>query len=285
MWPRIAELGGTIDVLREHDVEVDDKVLVPGIEIPNWINSEHPDINADRLQYAIAEMLLWFDHEAAQPEIRETVRRLCSLDNFDIDDDGNMVFKDQEIARLFAKGYLLLATEHWNDPINRVQLHLLIHATQRVITKRRIDWMAEIDKNETRKPDDEAQFSQSQGKIPTLSLDEEGITYRLGPFKNRYVDPLVKTPSGTKRLSEIDHNYLSLLEQQQHIQKMGVVVKLAFAGGFEEAFKEGVRLNDEEFNSIKERSPMTSDQQRRVIERAAVRAKQLSVAAGTLALK
>jgi len=374
MWPRTAELGGTLAVLEKYGISVNNAVMVPGVEIPRWINSHHPDVNVDRLQYAVAEMLLWFDHEEARPEIRETVRQLCSLDNFDIDDNGDVVFIDEKIARLFAKGYLLLSTEHWNDPINRVQLHLLIHATQRAITQRRIDWMGEIDKNETRRPenylmgvdqdiidaletgpgksddftfairntlypvamqerqryidyklgeytvfllDDKARdypseylsprrvefgppssqvevvvemskkdtAGQSQLKLPTLDLEEEGITYRLSPLKNRFIDPLVKTSKGTERLSAIDPNYASLLKQQQQIQKMGVVVRLAFAGGFEEAFKSGVKQNDREFSRIKKRSPMTDDQQRRVIEMAAERAKRINIDLGTLVLK
>lgn len=375
IWPRIAELGGTLDVLNKYGIKADKNILIPGVEIPKWINSSHPDVNVDRLQYAVTELLLWFDHDAAPPEIRQTVRRLCSLDNFEIEDDGQMIFKDEEIARLFAKGYLLLSTEHWNDPINRVQLYLLIHATQRAITQRRIDWMSDVDKNETRKPenylmgidqdfvdaletgpgkaddftyairntlyagsmeerqryidyrmgqyasfllDDKARnypseflspkrvdfgppssqvevqvepyedgelLKETSLKIPTLNLNEEGITWRLSPLKNRFVDPLVKTPKGVKRLSQIDRNYARLLEEQQRIQKMGVVVRLAFAGGFEQAFKEGIKQNDEEFNRVKERTPMTEDQQRAVIEMAGRRATELAQESGTLELK
>lgn len=379
IWPRIAELGGTIGVLDKHGIELNKEARVPGIELPPWLASSHPDVNLDRFQYAVTELLLWFDNDESPQEARDFVRAICSPDILMLTDDQQLCFKDTDSARIFAKGYLLLATEHWNDPINRVQLHLLIHATQRVITKRRVAWMDDIDKRETRRPENylfgidqdvveamdtgpgraddfiyaiknalypiamqerqryldykmkeygaflmDAQSrdypseylqprrvefgppssqvavsvlkfkteaspdplsSGTSPKIPILDPNAEGIRYELSPLKNRYVDPLVMTGSGPKRLSEIDPNYKKLLDQQQKIQKMGVVVQLAFAGGFEDAFKSGVKLNNQEFNRIKRRSPMTDDQQRRVIEQAALRAKSLNENLGSLVIK
>jgi hypothetical protein len=377
IWPTVAKLGGTLDVLQKHGIKVDRNVKVPGVEMPGWLNSNHPDINLDRFQYAVTELLLWFDHDGSTQEVRDFVRQICSPDNLAPTPDGQLAFKDVETARIFAKGYLLLATEHWNDPINRVQLHLLIHATQRAITKRRISWMDEVDKGETRRPenylfgvdqdvidamdtgpgqsddfiyairntlhpiamqerqryidykmneyaaflmDEKAKDYPSEHlspkrvefgppssqvsvdivrgkqaassaetplgpKIPILNSNAEGISYELSPLKNRYVDPLILVGDHVKRLSEVDPNYRSLLSQQQKIQKMRIVVKLAFAGGFEEAFKKGIKLNDREFGKIRRRSPMTADQQRRVIEMAAQRAKKMDMSLGSLVVK
>jgi hypothetical protein len=373
IWPAVAELGGTVAALDKYNITVDKDIQIPGIEIPAWINDEHPNLNLDRFQYAVTELLLWFDHEEASPEIRELIRQICSPENLTITDKGQLAFNNPDIARIFAKGYLLLATEHWNDPINRVQLHLLIHATQRAIVKRRIEGMGEIDKGETRKPESyflgidqdivdamdtgpgraddfvyaiknalypiamqerqryldykmneyatflldakardypseflsprrvefgppssqvEVQIAKGKegparqaAKIPTLDMGAEGIRYHLGPLKNRYIDPLVLTDGVAVKLSDLDPNYNRLLKQQQTIQKMSIVVNLAFAGGFEKAFKDGVKLNDKEFSRVKRRSPMTDDQQRRVIEMAAQRAKQMNITAGSVVLK
>lgn len=153
IWPDIARLGGVTSVLDKHNIKYDEQtILIPGVKLPGWARPEKGEVGLDQLQYAITEMLLWYDNDAAPPEAREAVRLLCSLDNLEITDDGRFAFSDPEIGLLFAKGYLLLSTEHWNDPINRVQLHLLIQATQRAIVNRRIAWMDEIDKGETRKP-------------------------------------------------------------------------------------------------------------------------------------
>lgn len=377
VWPHIAQLGGTVAALKKNGVIVNKQIEIPGVDIPKWLKSNHPDINLDRFQYAVAELLLWFDNDDSSDKVRDFIRTICSPDNLVINEDGDLAFKSADVARIFAKGYLLLATEHWNDPINRVQLHLLIHATQRAITKRRIGWMDEIDKRETRRPENylfgidddivqamdtgpgrsddftysiknalypialqerqryidykrneyaaflldknacdypseylsprrvefgppssqvavlvkpfsrrkQTETSRLHPKIPILNTEADGISYELPPLKNRYVDPLVMVGSESKRLSEIDPNYKKLLTQQQKIQKMSVVVQLAFAGGFEGAFKEGVKLNDREFGRIKNRSLMTDDQQRRVIEMAAQRARDINLNLGTLVLK
>jgi hypothetical protein len=153
IWPKVAELGGTSLVLRKHQVTVDQNVMIPGVELPDWITASAPNLNADRLQYGVTELMLWFDNEVSPPELRTRLDDLRSLDNIQITDDGQMVFTDIDAARLFAKGYLLLTTEHWNEPINRVQLHLLVQAAQRAIVERRISWMDRVDKRQTRRPD------------------------------------------------------------------------------------------------------------------------------------
>lgn len=371
MWPRVAELGGTAAVLRKHDVVTDDKLLIPGIELPPCIDAKAPDINFDRFQYAVTEMLLWFDHDEAPQDIRTAIRSLCSPEVYSVDDDGRMVFNDVDHALLFSKGYLLLTTEHWNEPINRVQLHLLVQATQRAILKRRIIWMDEVDRHETRQPagylygiDQDivdamrtgsnsadgfmhairsalypiamqerntfldyklgeysgflldarardypsryltpkrvefgppaaqvavtmrpAEDSGEQIRLPQLDTQADGINYSLGPLKNRYVDPLVATSTGVKRLSEIDDNFANLLQQQQALQHMHTQVELAFSGTFTEAFRQGVKQNEHDFDALGARSEMTHDQHRRVIELAAARAKVLGQEAGSLILK
>lgn len=371
MWPLIAELGGTADVLRKHGVTFDQNILIPGIELPGWINAKHPDVSADRLQYAVTELLLWFDHDGAPADIRECVRSICSMDNIVITDDGDMAFKDTDTARRFSKGYLLLTTEHWNEPINRVQLHLIVQAVQRAIVKRRISWMDQIDRCETRQPvsymygidqdivdamhtgpgntddfmyairsalypiamqerktfvdykmreyaafllDDKARDYPSQymepkrvefgppasqvaitlspalpdqqpEKLPQLDRNAEGIRYMLRPLKNRFVDPLVMRPGGLVRLSELDPNYKKLLAEQQQLQRMNTTVELAFAGAFEDVFKEGVRENEADFDGLTERSDMTDDQKRKIIEISAARADRIAINAGTLVLK
>lgn len=370
-WPEIAELGGTTEILEAHGVSFNNEILIPGIEIPKWINAKHPDVNADRLQYAVTEMLLWFDHDGAPQDVRDCVRSICSPDNITILDSGEMAFTGIEAARIFAKGYLLLTTEHWNEPINRVQLHLLVQAVERAIVRRRIGWMDEIDKRETRKPesylygidqdvvdamhtgpgytddfmyairsalhpiamqerkafvdykqheyagfllDDKARDypsqyldpkrvefgppasqvaismhpadpSEKKEKLPVLDVSAEGIRYVLRPLKNRFVDPKIVTSKGVMRLSNLDANYAKLLQEQQQLQKMSTSVELAFAGAFEEVFKEGVKQNEAEFDGLKERSDMTDDQKRKIIELSARRAINLGQTAGTLVLK
>jgi hypothetical protein len=150
------ELGGVNSVFKKHNVTVNERGEIEGVEIPLWVESKAPDMCVDRLQYTLHEMLLWFDGslspEAAK--IRQQLVDIAKLDSIEIDDQGRMVFTDIDQARLLAKGYLLLSTEHWNDPVNRVQLYLLIESLKYSILNRRLPGMDQMDNGKTRKPHD-----------------------------------------------------------------------------------------------------------------------------------
>lgn len=155
IWPMIAFLGGTTRVLDRHSVAYDSHVRVPNVAIPPWVARElKQDIDADNFQYIAAEGLMWFDHDGADPEVRKRVRKAFDPNGVEVTPDGQLAFKSPEDALIVSKILLLLATEHWNDPINRTQLHLQIQGGQRSIVKRRLDWMDDVDKGETRKPED-----------------------------------------------------------------------------------------------------------------------------------
>ncbi len=374
LWPEYAEHGGESNVLRAHGVVFDESLRMPGIKLPAWANAEAPDLDLDRLQYTVAELLLWFDHDGSPEDVRQFIRQICSLDNFGIDADGHLAFKDKETALIFSKGYLLLATEHWNDPINRMQLYLQIQAAQRLVIKRRFPWMDEIDKGQTRRPewyfygvdqdivdalnenhghtdptlyaihgvlnpiasaerkrffrykgreyigflrDEQARDYPSEFLSPkrvefglshpsvaiTMTASTEGerrtatkmpllntspandITYTLLPLKNRYVDPRILRADGSSiRLSEVDANYAALLHEQQELQAMKTNVELVFAGGFRGQFIGGIRANENDFDKLAGNPDFTADQKRRMIEMAARRAREQSVALGRLVL-
>lgn len=152
--PEALQLGGVIDVLKGHDIKTNKRGEMKGIVVPPWVECGAPDVCVDRLQYTLQELLLWFSGSNS-PEaetIREILTSIASLDNIAINNEGNMVFLDEDEARLFSKGYLLLSTEHWNDLVNRVQLYLLIEALKYSIIERRLPYMSEIDHGITRQP-------------------------------------------------------------------------------------------------------------------------------------
>lgn len=153
-WPEYARFGGILDVLDKHSVKVNQDIKLEGVKLPPWVNAKSPDLDVDRVQYTVFELQEWFDHDSAPPETRELIGRLCDLNNLTLDETGNFAFKDIETARLFAKGYLLLSTEHWNDPVNRVQLYMLTQAARRLVVQRNFKWMNSIDKGMTRRPED-----------------------------------------------------------------------------------------------------------------------------------
>ena len=120
--------GGINDIFEKRGIKVNDRGEMEGIELPPWVESSAPDMCVDRLQYTLHEMLLWFDgsESSEADEIRQLLADIATLKDIDIDDEGRMVFKDIDQAHLLAKGYSLLSTEHWNEPVNRIQLYLLI---------------------------------------------------------------------------------------------------------------------------------------------------------------
>ncbi len=154
---RVAEafrLGGVHEVFEKHGINVNDRGEIEGFDIPPWVESSAPDVCVDRLQYTLHEMLLWFDGSGSDEadEIRQQLGDIASLRDVAIDDQGRMIFKDIDQARLLAKGYLLLSTEHWNDPVNRVQLYLLIEGLKYSILNRRLPGMDDLDGGKTRQP-------------------------------------------------------------------------------------------------------------------------------------
>ncbi|HUD07166.1 MAG TPA: hypothetical protein VMR34_04735 [Candidatus Saccharimonadales bacterium] len=153
IWPRIANLGGFTGVLDRYGIPYDEKIRVPGIEVPEWAKAkDRRDIDVDRLQYIAAEALLWFDHEYVDPQVREKVKKAVDLSNYELTPDGQLAIMDEEAALVLSKLLLLFAAEHYNDPLNRTHLHLGIHAVQHSIMSRRLSWMDEVDKGQTRTP-------------------------------------------------------------------------------------------------------------------------------------
>lgn len=152
-YPRIAKRGGTRKALEAHNVKLNKKMRVPGYALPEWAHAtDRDDLDVDRLQYIAAEALLWFDHDYVDTEVRKKVIEALDLQNFVLTEDGRLAVKDAGKALVISKLLMLFSTEHWNDPINRAHLHLGIHGVQRSIITRRLEWMDEIDRGETREP-------------------------------------------------------------------------------------------------------------------------------------
>jgi HD superfamily phosphohydrolase len=120
---KLLEISGVNDTLRRHGFRPEE-VIFP--DIKDWIECKAPDLNVDRVDYAAREMKRWLDvdmdmHYMLQPE------------SFQVS-DSKLVLSDIERAKRFGKGYLLLASEHWSEPVHRVQLFLLEQMVRRVLT-------------------------------------------------------------------------------------------------------------------------------------------------------
>jgi hypothetical protein len=112
------EAVGLNDILRRHGYDPKD-VVFPNVS--DWVESPQPDICVDRVDYGLREMNRWND----------VIYLLeFNADDFIITPDGRLAMEDQQRARVFAEGFLLLSQEHWSEPTHRFMEDMLILRTK-----------------------------------------------------------------------------------------------------------------------------------------------------------
>lgn len=121
---QLLETSGISDILRKYDIQPQD-VAFPNVV--DWIERPLPELCVDRVDYGAREIQRWAEltvslHYALKPEA------------FLVDEQGNLIMRDYRQARDFAAAYLLLPTEHWNEPVHRLQLMLQQEMIKRVLT-------------------------------------------------------------------------------------------------------------------------------------------------------
>lgn len=115
-----------------------------------------PGLDFDKWHYTMTEIAAWFaDYE--DPEIHRLILEASNPEAADIDGEGNLYFKDPEVALFFSKCYLLLTTEHWNEIMQRIQIFAGNQAFNLAVLKRKLKTMYDtdgrpIDSNETANP-------------------------------------------------------------------------------------------------------------------------------------
>jgi hypothetical protein len=160
---RIAQIiahGGLRQVFEKHNIRLTQVTAAHqiakqlGIRIPNWVENDQGEPNLDRVNYIAGESRIWFPDN-------ELVRQATSLDALHIDEDGRFVFDDIELARVWGKLGLLLSSEHWNDPVNRLILLISVETIKRTIFKRYLEGVDEIDNGDQAAPEDYTFFCDS----------------------------------------------------------------------------------------------------------------------------
>jgi len=124
----LLDVSGVSDILREAGFTPEEIVTH---DEHDGLDRPLPDLSDDRLDYGAREMLRWLPVNEG----------LLSEENFTIK-NGQIVAKSIETARLFAKGYLLLTTEHWNEPVHRLQLVLQEQLVKHLLTNGKSGFMA-----------------------------------------------------------------------------------------------------------------------------------------------
>jgi hypothetical protein len=92
----------------------------------------------DRANYIAGEASVWFPGS-------NVVRSAISLDALTTAKDGKMAFKDLENARAWGKLGLLFSSEHWNDPIDRTILMVMVETIKRSVLNRYLPKINAID--------------------------------------------------------------------------------------------------------------------------------------------
>jgi len=120
-----AEAIGLNEILRRYGFN-EQKILADGED--GILDRRMPDLDIDRIDYTLRESYRWV---AQIPEYRQ----LLNKDSFTIR-NGQIVCVDRIAAKLFGVSYVLLATEHWQEPAHRLQLELFMESMKRVFVAR-----------------------------------------------------------------------------------------------------------------------------------------------------
>ncbi len=112
------DASGISDILRKYGFDPED-VVFPDIQ--DWVEAPLPDLNVDRVDYAVREMNRWNDAVYVEG---------FSSEDFIITPDNMLAMTDQRRARVFAEGFLLLSEENWSEPTHHLILELFLLRTK-----------------------------------------------------------------------------------------------------------------------------------------------------------
>lgn len=177
-----------------------------------------PDVCADRFDYAIEEFYRYLDRQAAKSSLEGIISHR-----------GEMVFKNQNSASIFARDLLRLQLEHWGSKSVMTRYYyfseILRLALQKgVIEKKDFDvddnfMMAKIIESKDNEVDSMLNLMEDPDFASKSKKRGETI-YK----KFRYVDPKILFNNKTKRLSELDPEFKEEIEKQKELSKKGIVV-------------------------------------------------------------
>lgn len=118
----LLEVSGVNEILRKQAISPEE-VIFP--DTTDWIEAPQPELCVDRVDYGAREIRRWLDlavgvHFAAHP------------DAFIVTEDRKLVMKSHRQALNFAKAFMLLPTEHWGEPVHKLQLFLKQELVKRI---------------------------------------------------------------------------------------------------------------------------------------------------------
>lgn len=176
------------------------------------LERESPDLCADRVDYSLREF---------NPRLASDI--FSGLIAF----DGQIICRDLETSAKFGRAFLTLQTEHWGGYEATARYHQFASILTRAINIGVIS-PEDFDKDDNHIVDKLRTSSDKditdrldylrQRKLPRSS---EGVTVYK---KFRYIDPPILMSGNLVRLSEVDYNFVSLLDEAREDNRKGVLV-------------------------------------------------------------
>ncbi len=114
--PLLMKAGGVNKILEESSYKIKpEEVIFPDVE--DWIETGSPDLCVDRVDYGVREIQRWM-YQMADTTL------IATPDAFEVR-NGQLVMTSKRAAEEYFRGFSLLPTEHWQEPVHRAQLKLL----------------------------------------------------------------------------------------------------------------------------------------------------------------
>ena len=124
----LLETFGVDALLEKYGLTLDETVFP---EVDDWVECPSPDLCVDRVDYGLREILRWSGRATDIARYQQNLQNPQSL--FRINDQQMLEVTNEDFARRFAAGYSILPTEHWIQPVHRLQLELLQTAVKRAL--------------------------------------------------------------------------------------------------------------------------------------------------------
>lgn len=180
----------------------------------NLLEKEIPDLCADRVDYALREF-----------KNKEQINKcLNSLINY----NGEIVFKDQEAAFIFAHNFIDFQTNHWGDK-KAVMRYYLFAKVLKIALKKKIIFKKDFFADEKNILFKLEKSENKQIKIILAMLRKGNFGKMLSRKRKiikkfRFVDPKIIYQEKTVRLSQINNKFRTELTKHRAINKKGVLV-------------------------------------------------------------
>lgn len=206
-------------VLKKHDINID-RIL--DIENYTLLEKELPDLCADRIDYFLRDMIIYDD--------------IIKKRYYDILDaltvfNGEFIFKEKEMARLFAEKYIEVNKRFYCNAF-QAALYSLMSETLRIAIEKNIITESDLFTTDSEvikklKISKDQDILRMLGTISHLNVveDEKNYDYFL-KSKVRCTDPKFMTDGKIVRLSEVDKSYRKSMDDYISESSKGFFVRI-----------------------------------------------------------